>query len=98
MTNLATRWHYLHQLQIGPPSGTTCIGSKVVHQAMGQLASLATRLVGGSQKCHGLSFRHPMGPQVYLVPIKIGKFDIVLRMVKYAIITLKGFFTEQFLN
>ena len=29
---LATSWCHLHQLKIGPPSDTTCIGSKVGHQ------------------------------------------------------------------
>ena len=34
---LATRWRHLHQLQIWPPDGTTCISSKSGHQ-MAQLA------------------------------------------------------------
>ena len=37
IAKLATRRHHLHQLKIGSPSGTTCIGSKFGHQ----LASFA---------------------------------------------------------
>ena len=29
---LATKWHRLHWLQILPPDGTICIGSKFDHQ------------------------------------------------------------------
>ena len=32
VVNLATRWCYLHQLQIVPPGGATCIWSKFGHQ------------------------------------------------------------------
>ena len=46
IANLATRRHHLHQLQIGSPSGTTCIGSKFGHQLapFALLPKLATRL------------------------------------------------------
>ena len=32
VVNLATRWRYLHQLQIWPPGGATCISCKLAHQ------------------------------------------------------------------
>ena len=47
IANLATRRHHLHQLQIGSPSGTTCIGSKfghLVHDITSKVPKLATRL------------------------------------------------------
>ena len=46
ISNLATRWRYLHQLLIGPPSGTTCIGTKFSHEVapLALVPKLVTRL------------------------------------------------------
>ena len=45
VTNLATRWHHLHKLQIWPPDGATCISSKFGHHMapLTLVANLATR-------------------------------------------------------
>ena len=32
VAKLATRWRHLHQLQLWPPDGTTCISCKFSHQ------------------------------------------------------------------
>ena len=45
VANLATRWRYLHKLQIWPPDGATCISCKFGHQMapLSFVANLATR-------------------------------------------------------
>ena len=42
VANMATRWHHLHELQIWPPDGATCISRKFAHQIA--LLVLTTRL------------------------------------------------------
>ena len=45
VSNLATRWHYMHNLQSWPPDGTTCTSYKFDHQMapIALVTNLATR-------------------------------------------------------
>ena len=91
VAKLTTRWRHLHQLQILPPDGATCISYKVGHQ-MAPLA-FVTKLAARWHFLHCFQISPPNGTTGFscnfghlMAPLALNPLEFIAKMALLALV------------